>query len=79
MNGWIRKADRLPEDGQFVLSCEGCAGKNPRMQVLQREGDSWMNRQDGLNYSIYVDFWMPLPEPPQDSAPSEQQSETQEN
>ena len=52
---WIRVEDRLPEDGQFVLSF-GC-----EVYVLEYRQKLWWDCDEPINK---ITHWMPLPEPP---------------
>ena len=57
---WISVKDRLPEDGQSVLTCKNgiCA-----IQTYEARRNGWLC--NGWFWSMAtVTYWMPLPQPP---------------
>jgi hypothetical protein len=68
-SGWISVKDKLPQNDIFVLvtNHEYLKKENPRYITIGRymeEIKSWLDEEFGTMYA--PDYWMPLPEPPED-------------
>jgi hypothetical protein len=60
MNDWVKVDDRLPEEEESVLLCDGfsiCIG-----HIFDSENKYWWNSPDIMMNDIT--HWMPLPELP---------------
>lgn len=74
MNKWIKCSDRLPENGDRVLtfsqnyldgdyaSCIFCLGKNRD----NMDCEIWFDTNDSNKSFNDITHWMPLPDPPSD-------------
>jgi hypothetical protein len=64
---WIRKTDKLPEEGQEVLIADKFQGFAIAALCMTKDGPKWEHEDhDGPSYSDLDswDFWMPIPTPP---------------
>ena len=60
---WISAAERLPEDGQWVLVW----GHGQHIPIMMfRESGAWID--DQFEFHSNVTHWMPLPEPPKEES-----------
>lgn len=60
VQGWIPVKDRLPEDGQSVLTCKNGICD---IQIYEKRRNGWLCK--GWFWSMAtVTHWMPLPQPP---------------
>lgn len=68
---WIPVAERLPEDGKFVLVCND----DGHMMIAKHETETyeWYYKYTNYDFDIWdneeqgpVCYWMPLPEPPKE-------------
>ena len=59
---WISIKDRLPEDGEAVLTCKNGLVE---VQVYEKKRNGWING-DWFWSMATVTHWMPLPEPPKE-------------
>lgn len=65
MSKWISTSERLPERGQRVIICREKEKGVPYVEAARYDGDWW--KVYGANVRR-VDWWMPLPEPPEEVA-----------
>lgn len=67
LNKWIPISERLPEDESYILvSFENCTMLDIARYEENDEGGTFYPGDDEKSYSsygIFVDAWMPLPEP----------------
>lgn len=67
MNKWIPITEKMPESGQFVLAS---FENNPLPSIARYEGDEeggafypGHKRRSYSSYGLFVNAWIPLPEP----------------
>lgn len=60
---WISVKDRLPEEGERVLTC-----KNGIIEIHKYDSrrNGWVDERDWFWSMAMVAHWMPLPEPPKE-------------
>lgn len=64
MSEWISVKDRLPEDGETVLTFKNGITE---VQVYEKKRNGWI-RGNWFWSMATVSHWMPLPEPPEEGA-----------
>ena len=68
-NEWISVTDRLPEVRTYVLVWIGGLLNQPVKHFYTSKG-KWVNLENIVLPKYYeVDFWMPIPEPPNPTTP----------
>lgn len=60
---WISVKDRLPEDGERVLTLDEYG--DIRIEQYGEQEYDWFDDGTGLNSMTTILYWMPLPEPPE--------------
>jgi hypothetical protein len=60
---WIKCAERMPEDGVYVLIDIGCDDP-PRCAIAKYRDGLWWE-MDGYSRISGVTHWQPLPSPPE--------------
>lgn len=60
---WISVEDRLPEDGQRVITFRNGIYE---FQSFEKRRNGWMNDENWFWSMATVTHWMPLPQPPKE-------------
>lgn len=58
---WISVNDRLPEDGQKVITTKNGVFE---IQRYEKRRNGWISQNNWFWSMAMVSHWMPLPEPP---------------
>lgn len=76
MTGWISVKDRLPdEENAFLVHLEGGYGMEAANFDFYGTKEFQRTDDNGYEYKVYADYWMPLPEPPKEGL-DEREEET---
>ena len=62
MPEWISVKERLPEEGEVILTRDKYG--HLRDRTLKRVGKTMLFTPDGMEPIRHITHWMPLPEPP---------------
>lgn len=62
MSEWISVKERLPEEGEVILTRDKYG--HLRDRTLKRVGKMMLFTPDGMEPIRHITHWMPLPEPP---------------
>ena len=74
MSEWISVDEKLPDEGWYLTAGTYSSGKPSMVEQLyyDSENDEWLASGAGkvihMKYVLKVTHWMPLPDPPGDSA-----------